>query len=250
MTAVDPARFYLDGGYEARNPDWDSADSEWKARQVAALLQRHRLAPRTLLEVGCGAGGVLAALRPQLPQAVLEGWDIAPGAARFWAQHAGIRFTQGDILLAPPRRRDVLLLLDVVEHVANPHDFLGRLAPLAEYVVLHVPLDLSAASVLRETPLLAQRRGVGHLHYFTRGLALELLRECGYQVLEARFTGAHLRPRAGWMGRLASWLRQLVFALHREFGVRLLGGDTLIVLARSTAAAAPESTTSTPSIRP
>lgn len=232
MIGSDPARFYLDGEYEQRNPSWDVEDSQWKAMQVADLLARHRLRPRSLVEVGCGAGAVLTALRAPLPDTELHGWDIAPGAARFWASHEGIRFMQGDFLAAPQPPFDVVLLLDVIEHLANPHEFLSRLAPCAAHLVLHIPLDLSAASVIRESPLLEVRRGVGHIHYFTRRIALELLAECGYEVVEARFTGAHLRPRATIGGKLASGVRRLVFAFDRDLGVRLLGGDTLIVLAR------------------
>jgi len=234
MHASDPARFYIDGGYARQNPDWDRADAQWKADQVVRLLAAGKLAPRSVLEVGCGSGAVLGALRAALPKADLEGWDIAPDASRFWPQQPDVVFTQGDILEAPASRHEVLLLLDVIEHVANPHDFLLRLAARAEHVVLHIPLDLSAASVLRETPLLGQRHQVGHIHYFTRGLALELLRECGYEVLQARFTGAHLRRRHSAAGRAASLVRRATFALlGRETGVRLLGGDTLIVLARA-----------------
>lgn len=228
----DPARFYLDGGYGQLNPTWDTDDSAWKAGLVAAMLARHGLQPATVAEVGCGAGAVLATLHDLLPQARLAGWDIAPGAERFWAAHRGAVFTCGDFLAEASEVFDLVLLLDVIEHVANPHEFLSRLRPHARHLLLHIPLDLSVASVLRETPLLQQRRGVGHIHYFTRGLALELMAECGYEILETSYTGAHLRQRRGLGGRLASLVRRVVFALNRDMGVRLLGGDTLLVLAR------------------
>ena len=234
MIQDDPALFYLEGDYEQLNPSWDTEDSAWKAGLVADLLARHGLRPAAVTEVGCGAGAVLAALQLRLPDARLQGWDIAPGAARFWGRHSDITFTQGDFLAQVGPPPDLLLLLDVIEHVANPHEFLSRLRLRGAHLVLHIPLDLSVASVLRETPLLQQRRGVGHIHYFTRGLALELLSECGYEVIEASYSGAHLRPRRGLSGRLAGLVRRLVFAFDRDFGVRLLGGDTLLVLARPT----------------
>ena len=236
MIDGDPARFYLEGAYEKLNPSWDTDDSVWKAGLVAAMLSRHGLQPATVTEVGCGAGAVLATLHTLLPQARLSGWDIAPGAEHFWPGHRGVNFTRGDFLVAAQEPVDLLLLLDVIEHVANPHDFLSRLRPFGRHLLLHIPLDISVASVLRETPLLQQRRGVGHIHYFTRGLALELLAECGYEVLEASYSGAHLRPHARLRARLAGLVRRSVFALGRDAGVRLLGGDTLLVLARPSAA--------------
>jgi hypothetical protein len=50
---------YTDGRYQAENPAWHSEDSPWKAGKVAGLLTKHGLAPRTVAEIGCGAGQVL-----------------------------------------------------------------------------------------------------------------------------------------------------------------------------------------------
>lgn len=197
------------------------------------MLASHNIDPRRLAEVGCGAGGVLAALKSRLTSIQIEGWDIAPGASKFWTSHSEIKLVVGDFLAEKHEKFDILLLLDVLEHVANPHDFLSRLAMHGDYFIFHFPLDLSVASVLREKPILLQRQSVGHIHYFTRNLAIALLSECGYEVIEARFTGAHLRARVGFKGKLASLLRRFIFSINREWGVRLLGGDTLIVLAKS-----------------
>lgn len=232
MIDSDPARFYLDGSYERLNPTWDTEDSGWKARQVFDMLSRLRMTPSTITEVGCGSGAVLAALRPLLPGARFHGWDIAAGVERFWSQYRDITFTRGDITKTTPARADLMLLLDVVEHVANPHEFLSDLRPHASALLLHIPLDLSAASVLRESPLLNQRRCVGHIHYFTKGLALELLNECGYEIVDVTYTGAYRRQRSSMSGRLASVARRVVFAVNQDAGVRLLGGDTLLVLAK------------------
>ena len=54
---------YTTGSYLESNPDWHVEDSAWKAEQVQAMLDRHSIAPRTVCEVGCGAGEVLRQLR-------------------------------------------------------------------------------------------------------------------------------------------------------------------------------------------
>lgn len=235
MNSDSVTRRYLNGEYAERNPDWDSIDSPWKADRVADLLDSHGLRPASIAEVGCGAGGVLAALRPHFPQADMAGFDIAPGLIRLWPAHAEarIRFTLGDFLALNRHPFDLLLVLDVLEHIGDPFSFLERLRGHGERVVFHFPLDLSAMSVLRESPLLHVRRKVGHIHYFTKGLALALLEECGYEVIDARYTGAAFNaPGRSLRTRLAGWLRRLVYAVNRDIGARLLGGETLIVLAR------------------
>lgn len=226
---------YLDGRYLEQNPSWDQQDSPWKAGLVCHALKRQNLQPGSIAEVGCGAGKVLTALRQFLPETDLHGFDIAPAVARFWPESAGngLQFTLGDFLTCGENRYDVVLLLDVIEHLANPFEFLLRVRPRGRYFVLHIPLDLSALNILRERPLLYVREKVGHLHYFTKSLALALLEECGYIVLDAQFTGAAFSaPQRDWKGRLMGLLRRMSYAVHREFAVRLLGGETLLVVAR------------------
>ena len=236
MTADWIDQRYTGGDYWAQNPTWDSEDAPWKAGQIQRLLSRHAIAARTIAEVGCGAGVVLAKLRESRPDAELYGFDIAPALAHFWEKHQQrrIRFELGDFLAINQRHYDVILLLDVVEHLANPFDFLTRIRPHAEHFVFHFPLDLSAFTVLRESPLLAVRAKVGHLHFFTKGLVLALLAECGYEVVEASYTGASLNaPRRSWRTRLAGGARRFAYAANKDLGVRLFGGETLLVLARS-----------------
>lgn len=227
---------YLGDSYLRANPTWDLEHSPWKAAHVLRILRTHGLSPRSIVEVGCGAGGVLAALARELPNARMLGFDIAPAAARFWARHelANVEFRVADFLEEDTGRYDLILVLDVVEHVADPHAFLAGLRERAAHVVVHFPLDLSASSVLRGAPLLHVRRKAGHLHYYTKDLALALLEECGYEVTSWSYTNAALDMRGrSWKTRLASWPRRLAWALNKDLGVRLLGGETLMVLGRA-----------------
>lgn len=230
-----PYDSYVSGDYLDKNPTWDDEDSLWKAGKVLETIRRNRLSCRSVVDVGCGGGGVLAALSEELSDATLYGYDISPDAANFWDRHSdtGVKFTVGNFLAAKTEKFDLLLLLDVFEHVPDPFDFLTALRDRAGYFIFHIPLDLSAVSVAREKPLLHVRRKVGHIHYYTKGLVLALLSECGYEILDWAYTGAAFSaPQSTFKAKLARLPRRALYALNRDFGVRLLGGDTLIVLAK------------------
>ena len=237
MSERGPEQRYLSGVYRQANPTWDQEDSPWKAALVRELIRASGIPAGSIAEIGCGAGGVLAELRSAFPQARLAGFDIAPDAAKFWPQHAaaGIEFVLGDFFAA--RREpsyDVILLLDVLEHLADPMGFLARVRTCARHLVLHIPLDLSALTVLREAPLLEARRKVGHIHYYTKSLALALVEESGCEVLAAHYTGAAFSaPRRHGRSGAIALVRRLAWALDKDLGVRLLGGETLLVLARA-----------------
>ncbi len=243
MSAKDPnatlqtsrAR-YLSGAYLAHNPTWDEAFAPWKAAKIQRLLEDFRIAPRSVCEVGCGSGGILAALRGYLgDDCRLTGYDIAPDLKPFWDRQAAhaIDFRLADFSESPAAEHyDVLLLLDVLEHLENPLEFLRQALARADWFILHIPLDLHAQGALRSTPLVAARERTGHLHYWNRDLALAMLAECGLQVKHWEYTaGAVDLPTASWRRRLARYPRRALFALAPDLAVRLLGGYSLLVLA-------------------
>lgn len=54
--AAKKDEFYKQGEYLEHNPSWHVEDSAWKAKQIVEMLNRHDIHPRTIAEVGCGAG--------------------------------------------------------------------------------------------------------------------------------------------------------------------------------------------------
>jgi SAM-dependent methyltransferase len=226
---------YLTNDYLAHNPTWHEEDAAPKAELVSALLMSQGVVPESICDIGCGAGRVLFELKRSFPSTEFFGYDIAPNAAEFWTQYreGEIRFEVGNFLERNRRTYDVALLLDVIEHLSDPGGFLTALHGAAQFYVFHIPLDLSALGVIRKNRLLDVRHAVGHIHYFTKDLALSLLNESGYDVVHWRYTGASsLAPGRTWKSALRS-IPQRMSTQTRDWWVRALGGETLLVLARS-----------------
>jgi len=216
---------YTNGEYLKANPDWDSQDAAWKAANVRQILIDHNISPKSVCDIGCGSGDVLA----NLPYANRTGFDISTQLSPFWKRHSDINFISDLNLLG---RYDVMLMLDVFEHVRDPFTFLEFHRMHADYFVFHIPLDLCAMTVFRASPLLYARREVGHLHYYTKDLSLETLRDTGYEIIDWRYTNAYAIG-GSLKTRIASIPRRLAYAFNKDLGVRLLGGETLLVLAQS-----------------
>ena len=81
-TTPSPAAVqYTDGQYLEHNPTWHVEDSPWKAGHVLEMLKRHGLSPRTVCEVGCGAGEILRQLHDRMGGDVrFVGYEISPQA--------------------------------------------------------------------------------------------------------------------------------------------------------------------------
>ena len=226
---------YVNGEHLARNPDWHVYASAWKARHVLRIMRRHQLSAHTVGEVGCGAGEVLRQLQSNLTRdCIFSGYDISPQAIELAKsrENPRLHFKMADIFQEPDAYFDLLLILDVVEHVEDYFDFLRRLKPLARDKIFNFPLDLSVQALLRDDGLMMRRRTYGHLHYFTPDLALQSLTDEGYDVVDWFYAPFGVDFPVGVKGRIMRWPRMLLSAISAGFTARLLGGFSLFVLAR------------------
>ncbi len=128
---------------------------------------------------------------------------------------------------------DIVMAIDVFEHVEDYFGFLKKLREKAEHAIFHIPLDLSVQTVLRSAPIIKYRKSVGHIHYFTKETALETLKDIGYEIVDYFYTGSSLElPNRGWKANLLNAPRRLAFLVNKDLAVRLLGGYSLMVLAK------------------
>ena len=226
---------YTDGTYLSKNPVWHADDSAWKAAHIATMLERHGLAPRTVCEVGCGAGEILRSLSTRLdPSTRFIGYDISPDAFALCSAKSGPRmeFRLANIL-DEDVHFDLAMAIDVFEHVEDYFGFLRKLRTKAEHKIFHIPLELSAQMVFRGKPLLDARRSVGHIHHFSKETALATLEDCGYTVIDNFYTSGRTElGNLGWKTQLLKFPRQALYRVNPDAAARVLGGYSLLVLAR------------------
>jgi SAM-dependent methyltransferase len=226
---------YTDGDYLKRNERWHTEDSSWKASQVIKILERNAIRLSTICEIGCGAGEILSQLHARLPAGIkYYGYEISPQAHAMALPRAkqGLTFLLKD-MLEEDVFYDVALIIDVIEHVPDFYGFLEKVKSKATYKIFHIPLDLSVQTVWRSKPILTGRKQVGHIHYFTKETALAALGDMGYSIIDHFYTAGMVEiPGKSFRTKLLSWPRRLFFGINPDFTARLLGGYSLMVLAK------------------
>jgi SAM-dependent methyltransferase len=244
---------YTQGAYLTSHPTWHVEEAPWKTYYALRLMARNHLAPRAICEVGCGAGEILRLLQRRLDTSCqFYGYEISPQAFAMARKRANSRLTfkLGDIRDDPGRRFDLILVMDVLEHMENYFDLLRAIQPMSQYTIFHIPLDISVRSVL-SGELAAYRQTHGHIHYFTRELALRTLSDAGYEVLdwlytkEGEFTWRAEAPAWGDVMRKPATLptamlkqgkhaakKLLVRAIGDDWSERIFGEWRLMALAR------------------
>lgn len=226
---------YTTGEYTQKNPTYHVEDAAWKADHISRMLKKHNLQPNTVCEVGCGAGEILNQLKQAFPDDVqFEGYEISPQGYALCQQRAceRLRFHCEHFPPADPKPIDLLLCIDVFEHVPDYLGFLEQLRSSAAHTIFHIPLDLSVQSVLRSQPIMNTRAQFGHLHYFTKDIALASLKDCGYEIIDWFYTPVGADRGKGIKSKLAKWPRKLAMKLSPDLAVRILGGHSLLVLTK------------------
>lgn len=226
---------YVDGTYLQQNPGWHVADSPWKVRQILGILTRNRIVPKTIYEVGCGAGELLRLLQQSLdPACELWGADVSPQAMELCQRRANDRLHFA--LLGNPSWEgtvfDLVMAIDVLAHVEDYRGFLRDLKALGTYKLMHIPLDVSMQHILREKSMIRRREEHPHLHYFSKRTAMFALADTGFEIIDWCYTPRMIDIPGHTGGKMLRLPRRVLFAIHPDFAVNVLGGFSLMVLAK------------------
>lgn len=235
------SNIYQTGEYLKTTGDtWHSEDSPWKAKHILRIIKNNALHPRNIAEVGCGAGQILVELSKQeyLKDCQFTGYDISPQAIELCRKNAGnCSFFCRDILAEEnndTRQFDILLVIDVLEHVPDYMGFAEQCRLKANYKIYHIPLDISVSSVLRNV-LIYNRYSLGHLHHFTADSALATLKDTGHEIVDYFYTNVSLgvfKQHPSVKKAIANCPRWLFSKFSLPFTARVFGGYSLLVLAK------------------
>ena len=229
-------KFYETDEYLGTNPTWHAEDSPWKARQILKIIQKNDLQPDSICEIGCGAGEILNQLFLQMRDNVsFVGYEISPYAFKLCEQKAKNRldYKLENLFEDTSAYYDIVMAIDVFEHVEDYFGFLRNLREKGKYKIFHIPLDMSVQNVLRNSTMLKSREEVGHIHYFSKDTALAALRETGYDIIDYFYTPSVIElSTKSFKSFLMKLPRRVGFKINKDWAVRILGGYSLMVLTK------------------
>jgi SAM-dependent methyltransferase len=224
---------YNNEEYLAINSNWHQEDSPYKASLVKKMIKRNNLTFDICADIGCGAGLITEILSKEYVGSNFIGCDLSRDANAFWEQrskYSNLEFTNRDIT-EDSDVFDLIVCLDVFEHVENYFLFLKDLKKTGNKFIFNIPLDMNVMKVITNGIKFA-RTEVGHLHYFSEYTALQTLQDCGYQVKDSFLSAAYLSTLPRNKRQLAVLpFRLLTLALGKSFGARIFGGQSLVVYA-------------------
>ncbi|EDX84824.1 Methyltransferase domain family [Synechococcus sp. PCC 7335] len=162
------------------------ARSDLKERNIHWLkaLLKYSLPPDKILELGCGHGSFVALMSQ-------AGYDVAGVEMSPWVVEFGRKTFEVPILVGPvedleiaPQSLDVIVLMDVLEHLSNPLATIERCLPLLKpsgFLLIQTPEFQSTmryeALVAQGDPFLSLLEPREHLYLFSRQSVTQLLHQ-------------------------------------------------------------------------
>ncbi len=226
---MDTKKFYNDA-YLLHNPTLHEEDSPWKIKKIIPcvdkILRLNNKKTLSLLDVGGGAGHILKAVAGYLQtrgrSVTQHALDLSKEMLRHQKKtNPAVITTAGDIRKTSfaNKQFDLVLMIDVLEHVPQPEEALKELKRIAHYVIFKVPLEdnfhLNAKNIItcgrsRQRTINA----IGHINvYDIRTLKQQIRKHCG-TLLYSQYTNAfeyYLHTQQGLRKKIAY---QAARALH------------------------------------
>lgn len=141
---VSTAEFHRD---RARAPhleqDWHRGRL-YRAVRFVSEAAGELAGPATVSDLGCGDGGLLSLVK-DIPGATAWGYDFQPSNAAGWAER-GVTAEQADVFgtdRARVRLGDIVVMTEVLEHLADPHGVLRWVRGTARSLVCSSPFNES-----------------------------------------------------------------------------------------------------------
>jgi SAM-dependent methyltransferase len=187
--AEDPRGFYTagytlaDSAEAERMGRWRALGARSKADHAVALCARAGLRPRSLVEIGCGDGALLAELAARGLAPALDGLELSPPAAELARARGVARRVEvfdGEHVPAEGGAYDLAVLSHVLEHVPEPAPLLREAARVAPAVLVEVPLEANRSAARPAKRAEAAR--IGHLQFLDRAAVWSLFGAAGLSV--------------------------------------------------------------------
>jgi hypothetical protein len=230
---------YNDQTYLKHNPGWGKEDAPMKANAIAGLLSKNNISFKTLAETGCGSGEILVQLENKFPNTEkFFGFDISKDALQIAApkETGKIHFELLDLAGSniTDLHFDVLLVIDVLEHIPDYFTFLKGIQNKSTFTVFHIPLDMSVWSLFREKMLIESKKRVGHIHAFTEEFILDMLKDHGFDIIDKIYTPPTY-THTSFKQKITHIIRNFLFFLDKKMASKTIGGYSIMVLTKNRA---------------
>jgi SAM-dependent methyltransferase len=237
--------------YESNTRNWEDSASVFRAKAFYEAVDKVRLSDQvsSILDVGCGSGGVLMKLSEDYGKKIgnglakFDGIDLSINAIKI-ANRLYPKAAEHNVSFSVElidknnvgEKYSIISLIHVLEHCPDMLEMLNACEMKAKYLYINVPIEVNLLYTLRRNVLVNQYLSYGHLHFFNEQFFLCWLEKNGFEILTTVYSPDFEIPKKGIGYQIIQRLRRWIgVVMGPGIATWLLGGYSLGVLVRSRA---------------
>jgi len=223
MNNEDFSSIYNNQDYATKHEGWHFEDTEAKIKDISlfsnALVSRIKKDDITIADIGTGMGGVLNGFVKQVTKhsgKQVEGiaFEISEFAVSKGKQMFPELKWNNRELLETDGPYDVVMFIDVLEHLENPWQLLRMTAKISRYMLIRQPL-LDNYSNYRTDNYKSHRDTWGHIAFFNYRSFIDMAIATGWNKCDVKLvapwelnTGEKKIPVPFWKTMLSKYYRE------------------------------------------
>jgi ubiquinone/menaquinone biosynthesis C-methylase UbiE len=235
---IEIKRFY-DIQYLKQNPDLDAGDIPWKIEHIKKLIGRRKFS--NILEIGCGSGLIVAELSRFIDIKNSIGSDLSLPilhSAKTSAPNNKYVLANGEGLPFKDSSLDLVLIVDVLEHIHDPIKMLKEVKRISKNLMLLVPLEYGhlsnvVYSIQQLLRIPTNKEQYGHIHRFNRKDIFKILEKLDLKMEDFSITLINPPVFKTLFGRVYTRLSKIIYKLSKRQHEKIFGGHTFIAYCSS-----------------
>ena len=199
---------YTSNYYLEKNPSLHEEETSWKIKKIKPLvdqfLVRFNEKKLRLLDVGGGTGKILKEISEYIEKKhkiKVEKYalDLTPKILELQRKNNSSlrKALNEDISHTSLKKKeiDLVLMIDVLEHIPNPKRALKELNRISDYVIFKVPLEKNLIMILANFLTLGKVRKkiiqrLGHINVYNLRILNKQLENNGFYIISSNYTNS------------------------------------------------------------
>lgn len=224
--------------YIKNNPDLGSKDIATKVRAIEAIINKDKIKLDSILDIGCGSGAILMNLLSDYQIKKACGIDISETMINTAIKKdlcKAARWIRSDIFDGDFRDYDLVLAIDIIEHIENDSILLKTIIKWGDYFVFKVPIeDNHVVNLIKFLSFgiidssKSTEKKYGHVHHYSEQAFTELVKNSGYEILQKNYM--HLPKRHVLFWEIIRLFVMPVWLISKKSYIRINGGFLVLLL--------------------